>query len=253
MRRASRLIVVALAPLASCAVPPPSAYVHFLGGSKPTAQLSLGENSVHEACTQSPSGTGGADVYCGSWQQPSARVRPGGPASQSQISELATSSTWRAGIDQRFSCSSPTPTSILGGQPAEMLQCTQRVGGWPHVAMVALVNGHAWYADGVLPAATVMERSIGVQSGLVRAGTIMPNSEADAVLAQRLAAQAFRSGDIGQFDELMAAGTRANLSDNPAAAEAAFRAAVAVQQKALGRNNPGDIHRVDDAGTATLQ
>src|SRR5215470_13103267 len=36
----------------------------------------------------------------------------------------------------------------------------------------------------------------------------------------------------------MAAGTRANLADNPGAAESAFRAALALQQKALGKDNP---------------
>ena len=64
------------------------------------------------------------------------------------------------------------------------------------------------------------------------------HSAADALLASRLAAKAFSSGDIGQFDGLMAAGTRANLADNPAAAESAFRAALALQQKALGNGNP---------------
>ena len=64
------------------------------------------------------------------------------------------------------------------------------------------------------------------------------SSAADALLASRLAAQAFSSGDVGQYDALMAAGTRANLADNPAAAEQAFRAALAIQQKALGKDNP---------------
>ncbi len=50
--------------------------------------------------------------------------------------------------------------------------------------------------------------------------------------------KAFSSGDIGQFDGLMSAGTRANLADNPGAAETAFRAALALQQKALGKDNP---------------
>ena len=62
----------------------------------------------------------------------------------------------------------------------------------------------------------------------MRADAAPPSSAADALLASRLAAQAFSSGDIGQFDALMAAGTRANLADNPAAAESAFRAALAL-------------------------
>ena len=72
----------------------------------------------------------------------------------------------------------------------------------------------------------------------MHADTVAATSGADALLASRLAAKAFSSGDIGQFDALMAAGTRANLADNPAAAESAFRAALALQQKALGNGNP---------------
>ena len=238
MPRLFDLTLAALLALASCAVPPPSDYVQRLGTAKPAAQISVGQNAVGEACTQSPGEDGGADIYCGTWQQPSARVRPGEAATGAQLPQLATASAWRVGIDERFACQPAAATSILGGDPAELMQCTQRVGGWPHVAMVALVGGRAWYADGVLPAATVMARSIGVLSGVVSAGAAPPSSAADALMAQRLAAQVFRSGDIGAFDQLMAAGTRANLADSPAAAEAAFRAALAVQQKALGKDNP---------------
>ena len=79
------------------------------------------------------------------------------------------------------------------------------------------------------------------------------SSAADALLAQRLAAQAFSSGDVGQFDELMTAGTRANLADNTGAAETAFRAALALQQKLLGKNNPEHRDHDDVAGAAAFQ
>ncbi len=194
-----------------------------------------------EACTLQPTAGSGADVYCGTYQQPSARVREGGAADAGQLGALATASPWRAGIDQRFLCQAPRATSILGGHPAELLTCTQRLGGWPHVAMVALVGGRLWYADGVLPAAGAMERAIGVRAGIVSASAAPPGSAADALLATRLAAQAFSSGDIGQYNALMTAGTRANLADDPAAAEVAFRAALALQRKALGADNPNTV------------
>ena len=238
------LALLATLPLLSCATPPPKSYVRGAqrGAVKPAAQVSIGKNSVGEACTQQAEtkqgAEMGADVFCGTWQQPSARVRSGGPGSAAQLAQLATASQWRSGIDVRFRCDAPVATTILGGDPAELMQCTQRIGGWAHVAMVALVNNAVWYTDGVLPAAQVMQRSIGVLAGVERAATVAPTSGADALLASRLAAKAFSSGDIGQFDALMAAGTRANLADNPGAAESAFRAALALQQKALGSGNP---------------
>ena len=224
--------------LAGCQAPPPEAYVRSAQATtaRPVAQVSIGKNSVGEDCTQQAEGQS-ADVFCGTWQQPSARVRSGGPGNSDDLAQRATAGQWRTGIDSRYHCDPPTATTILGGNPAELMQCTRLVGGWAHVAMVALVNNTIWYADGVLPAAQVMERSIGVLAGVARADTVAPSSGADALLASRLAAKAFSSGDVGQFDTLMAAGTRANLADNPGAAESAFRAALALQQKALGKDN----------------
>ncbi len=234
-----RLLPLLAMLLFACQAPPPDAYVKgATNAAKPVAQVSIGKNSVGEDCTQQAGSGQSADVFCGSWQQPSARVRSGGPGTAGELAQLATASPWRSGIDTRFRCEQPVSTTILGSQPTELMQCTQLVGGWAHVAMVALVNGTVWYADGVLPAAQVMERSIGVLAGVARADAIEPTSGADALLASRLAAKAFSSGDIGQFDGLMVAGTRANLADNPGAAETAFRAALALQQKALGKNNP---------------
>ena len=240
MPAALRLLPV-LVPLLllACQRPPDEAYVRgATAAAKPAAQVSIGKNSVGEDCTQSAAKGQNAEVFCGTWQQPSAHVRSGGPGAAGDLARLATDSPWRTGLEARFRCEPPVATTILGGQPTELLQCTQRLGGWAHVAMVALVNGNIWYADGVLPATQVMERSIGVQAGVARADAVIASSGADALLASRLAAKAFSSGDVGQYDTLMAVGTRANLADNPGAAEAAFRAALALQQKALGKNNP---------------
>jgi CHAT domain-containing protein len=225
--------LLALLLPAACDAPPPSAYVNGWNAAAPAAQTAIGANAVGEACS-----LGGDDVFCGTWQQPSARIRAGAPATADTLAGLATAGPWRAGIDQGYDCQAPTPTTILDGRPAELLDCTQRRQGWPHVALVALVDGKAWFGDGVKAAFTVMERAIGIRAGLFRADAVPPSSAADAMVAQRLTAQAVGSGDIGQYDALMVAGTRANLDENPAAAEAAFRAALALQQKVLGAHNP---------------
>jgi CHAT domain-containing protein len=165
-------------------------------------------------------------------------VRSGGPATAADLGALATGGPWRTAIDARFLCQPPASTTILGGEPALLMQCTRRVGGWPHVAMVALVSGNAWLADGVLPATPPMERSIGVLSGRVTAEAAPRVSGADALLANRLAARAFSSGDVGAYEGLMVQGQRANQAGNSAAAERAYRAALALHQKALGKDNP---------------
>jgi hypothetical protein len=241
MRPSASLCLLALlaALLSGCEKPPADAYFHgSQPGGRPAAQVAIGRNSVGEDCTQDTATGQSTDVYCGTWQQPSARIRSGGAGNAGELAQLATASSWRTDIDNRFHCDAPVATTILGGNPAELMQCTRLIGGYPQVAMVALVNNTVWYADGVLPAEQVMVKSIGVLAGVTRADAVPPSSAADGLLASRLAAKAFSSGDVGQFEALMVAGTRANLAGNPVAAESAFRAALALQQKALGKNDP---------------
>ncbi len=59
--------------LLSCAGPPPEDYV---GGTSaaPGSGIGLGANASGEACTQQAQGNG-ADIFCGTWQQPAGHVR----------------------------------------------------------------------------------------------------------------------------------------------------------------------------------
>ena len=223
---------------AGCATPPADSYTTTTVSNTSVRATAIGTNTVGEACTQQDGSAGETEIYCGTWQQPSGHIRAGGPTDAAALMQLATASPWRSGLNDRFLCGDPSSTTILGGQPAAVMQCTRRVGGWPYVAFVAAVDGRAWYADGVVAAFPAMERSVGVLAGHTGNASVAGASGADALLAQRLAARAVSSGDIGQYDQLMAAGTRANLADSPVAAEQAFRAALALQEKALGRDNP---------------
>ena len=230
--------------LAACSQPPPDAYV---GGSRLSANsakgLALGKDAAGEVCVQLPSGTRGVtDVFCGNWTEPAARVQSVRGTSGT-VADLATGGPWRLELDHRYACAPPVSTTILGGAPAEMLQCTRRVGGWPQVALVASLGGEVYLAEGILPALPAIERGIGVLSGRVAAGTAnLPPSAVDALLARQLAAHAFSAGDVGEYERLMALGARANLADDFATAETAYRAALALQQKALGRTNPDTVN-----------
>ena len=224
--------------LAGCAMPPPSA---FVGGTGPGGEAGepVGANAVGEACTRSPGPQGSAEIFCGTWTQPSARIRPAGPAGAADLAGLAQSGPWRTALDTRFTCGEPRPATILGDAPALVIECARRAGGWPHLGLVASVNGTGWLADGVLPALPAMERAIGLETGRVQAEAAgAPASGAEQLLADRLAARAFGSNDIGTFEALMAAGARANQAENSAAAETAYRAALGVQERALGAENP---------------
>ncbi|MDD2877791.1 MAG: CHAT domain-containing protein [Acidiphilium sp.] len=235
--------LLALLTLAGCAQPLASAYRtasadQAIGGP----QYALGRNSSGETCTASRV-KGGALVYCGHWQHPSARIVSGPATDQAGLVALATSGSWRGGLEERYACASPHPTTVLGQYPGELLLCTQRIGGWPHVALAALIDGHAWLANGVQPAFPAMQRAIGLVSGVATPATVRDVSvtTSDRLLADRLAAAAFTSGDIGQYEALMQVGNNANQAEDYAAAVTAYRAALALQQKSLGPDNPNTV------------
>jgi len=227
--------------LGSCASPPQSDYDSLPGVLNVTA-TPIGNDSADEACTSQP-GSPGLAIYCGGWSQPSAQVRAGGPGDPAALPALASSSPWRAALENEYQCGAPAPGTILGNQPAELLSCTQRIGGWPHAAIVTVINHVVYYGDGVLPALPPMTRAIGVLSGQISAadaGSVaVPVS--DAVLAQRLAAQAYSSGDISHYESLMALGAQANQAEDFSSAVIAYRAALALQQEKLGAANPGAV------------
>ena len=239
------VVLTTISLLAACSEPPPSAYV---GGVRSAALgnegVSLGKNASGETCNQIPSGDKGAvDVFCGAWLQPAARIRIGEPRGGASLASIATASTWREAIDLRFACGAPADTTILGGDPTVVLRCTRRIGGWPQVALVAEVNGRVYQADGIMPTLPVIERSIAVLSGRTGSSTaVLPQSAADAMLAGQLAARAFSADDIGEYQKLMALGARANLAENFATAETAYRAALVLQQRVLGRDHPDTVN-----------
>ena len=237
MSPALRLLLL-LAGLAGCAGPPASAYLGGAGARSADA-VGLGKNAAGEACTQQVQGDG-ADIFCGSWDQPSGHVVKAGAGGPGELRQVATSSRWRNALDNRFDCGEPSPTTVLGGAPAVLMSCTRKVGGWPQAALVAAVDGRIYEADGILPAVPVLDRSIGVLSGQVtaQAAPAAPPGQADALAASRLAAQSFGAGDIGQYQQLMLAGTRANLAESFVAAERVYRAAYDLQRKTLGAEDP---------------
>lgn len=231
-----RRILFALLLLGGCATPPPEAYYSGGGLRQMDRAYELGTNTVGETCLQSTGRGSSADIYCGAWQQPSARVRAGGPATEASLAGLATAGPWRTALDATYLCGAPQPANGAG-LVALRLDCTRRAGGWPHVALVALSGGQAWLADGVVPALPAMQRSIEVLSGRATARAVA-GAAVLAMQTERQGRKAEASGDVREYDALMAQGTRANLSDNSAAAEIAFTAALGIQEKASGKDSP---------------
>lgn len=227
--RPLQLVALLTCLATACTAPPPSAYVPSAASQ---TGVPVGKSASGEACRLVTSGSGG-DVWCGEWQSPSARVHEAVANSLSAATEEA-----RSGLGARLDCEAPRSTTILGGKPALLMECRQRVGGWPAFLMTAMIDGHGWQADGVLPALPAAIRAVGVVSGVVSADQTPPTSEAIDMMARRLTQRAFSTGDISQFDALMNAARDANQAERFTTAEAAYRAALSLQERVQGANSP---------------
>lgn len=230
--------------LGACTEPPPEAYV-TRGGSQ--AGQPAGNDSRGDACTVQTGRQPPADrpviraqeAYCGGWSQPAARIiHLRGATGSADLDSLAAAGLWRSWLDQRVACGAPVATTVAGGAAARLLSCTRRAGGWPHVALVIAGAEGPVVADGVATATPVIERlALGQQAG----GDAGSRSAAMQLAVTRLAADAFRTGDVGRYEELMRLGADLNQTENYTAAEEAYRAALAVQERVLGRDNPNVV------------
>jgi len=228
MRRAAPLALAVL--LAGCITPPPEAYVS--GGRDSPAAVAIGTDAAGEACTMIRTGAG-ADIICGGWDSPSARVREVAAAAGTPLAESVGQ-----GVAAQLACGDSAPTTILDGQPATMFDCRRRNGGWPAFALAATAGGRSWQADGITPSLPAAIRAIGVLSGLARADGPLPSSAALDRIAARLARESFGASGVAQFETLMAVGRDANQAERFAAAETAYRAALAIQERVQGANAP---------------
>jgi CHAT domain-containing protein len=227
------LALAATLGLASCAAPPPDAYV---GGKHGGEALDLGSNAAHESCSVE---RGGADapIYCGTYLEPAGRVVM--PDSASNPASFLADSAWRSVFDGRFQCGAPAATTVLDS-PAATMACTRRQGGWPQAVLAARVGGTLYVADGVKPVETILPQAIGVLAGKLPA-TPAKAANDSGLATERAAAQALNiqgAGAIAEVEQQMARGAQENRRGNYAAAEIAYRTAVTIQERIVGPNNP---------------
>src|SRR5262249_2958605 len=157
----------------------------------------VGSNEVGEPCNFRPLvtsdigvGSHRAALYCGNWQQPSGRIFE--LSDTAPIETLAAAGPWRAYLDARFTCGTPTETRILDGVRALLMQCTRRTGGWPHLAIVTSISGHVFAADSIPSALPTLEAAVATLAGKPIAGGAVPRlSEAARLVARRSVGTSF--------------------------------------------------------------
>ncbi|WP_372623709.1 CHAT domain-containing protein [Falsiroseomonas sp.] len=244
MSARAALLLAGLA-VAGCTAPPPEAYTS-LGASRSAESRPAGADSRGESCiaqaTRPPAldapVTAAQDVFCGGWTQPSARLFTlRAPATPADLDRLAAGGVWRRQLDERVTCAAAEQTRLVDGTAARLLRCTRRQGGWPHLALVTAGTEGVVVADGIPSALPVMERlARGITAPAAGAGAA--RSEALQIEVVRLAARAFGSNDIRDYERAMALGQELNMAEDYAGAEDAYRAALAVQERVIGADNP---------------
>ncbi len=244
-RLALALSIVALA-LVACGELPPSAKVNATQqGDSASAAQRAGTNQMGEPCRFEPStdplGSAFAaayNVFCGTWQQPTGRIfQASVPVGADALQRLAVSSPWRVALDERVVCDVPSAAKVLSDAPAELMRCARKSGDWPHLAMVADVSGKTYFVDGVPSALPALETVLATLSGQAA-----PSADASSKMAEissAISSHPFGSGDLDSYFTLMRLGNAANDGSNYAAAEQAFRSAVAIQERILGPSDPG--------------
>lgn len=232
------LVLGATFGLVGCAKPPPEAFTKTTraqGGS--IAALDIGENTAREACTMQRE-AGQARIYCGNYVQAAGHVNT--EAQATDLTSFVTASPWRTAFDRRFQCGAPLETTMMNN-PAVTLACTRRQGGWQHVVIATRIDGTLYVADAVKPAEPVLGRAIGVLANRLPAVLVESTPEASSLATSRAAEQAVNVegvAAIAEVDRQIERGAKENRQGNYTVAEAAYRAAVTLQERAVGANNP---------------
>jgi CHAT domain-containing protein len=239
------LLGLLLLALTACQVPPPAAF------SSRSADAAAGEpagaNARGEACTVAATAAPplatvparASAIYCGGWSQPAARAffLAGGETDPAALERLARGGPWRSWLDTQLQCDQVEPTRLAGGTAAVLLHCIRRRGGWPNVALVVAGRDGPVLVNGLAATLPVVER-------LITGSTEQPaegRSAAMEIAVARLAAEAYGAADASRFEQLMALGRDLNQAEKFAAAEDAYRAALAIQQRVLGAENPNTV------------
>lgn len=227
-----------LGSLAACAMPPPEAYAP-LGSPRATVETRpVVANARGETCFAQLGTAPGLDaatrraedIFCGGWTQPSARVFA--LTGNLNAAQVAAGGAWRAWLDQRFECDAPLATTVAGGVPAQLMACRRRSSGAAHVALAIQAPGGLVLADGIPAALPPIEQ---LATGSEGGGTVV-RSEALQIAVARLAADRVGAADEAAYERLMALGRELNQTEDFAAAEDAYRQALAVRAAALGNN-----------------
>ncbi len=192
-------------------------------------------------------------VYCGKAERPSGTVSavvmplalPAAPAARHAIIEKAADAA-PAGRNAaaRMSCHTGKWTETTDKLDVLVKACTLFDGSWPQIRVIAGVGRYLVQADGLPAMLPALESAIAQTADYRPAGGAVPFGGPDT--ARDLLALAFGAkpamvggGDLDRFASLAETARLQNSREDFSAAEDAYRQALLIEERALGRDAPG--------------
>jgi len=237
------LAILSLLLLSACAAKGP---VVATKGAAADGPIPLGRNAIGEECRAIPmeAAEGKAfALYCGDWEQASGSIAvtdlydplpEGAEAKAQQLQVQANRTAWAGGLAQKAICQ---PAQSLPGGAGLLTQCQLREGGWPYVGVTQVDGRRMVQADGIPAVASLLMDA----PRLLEAKPVTGGADVTALLRAALGDEALRfgRGDLNSFERLAEVGRLSNSVEDYAGAEAAYRRALDIQNKALGPDSPG--------------
>ena len=197
--------------------------------------IAAGSNLLGEACRIERAGDAGAgsadapfEIYCGAWEQPSARIvrviQPGAGS----LDDLATQGDWRSRIDAFASCEPPQSAAVLGNVPALRLNCAMRRGGWSYQALVARIGDTAFLGDTIPATTPVLERSIALLAGRTAPEVVVGATSLGGPPSTGRTGL-YSAGDLASYRELLHRAQYYNFQGQYPEAEKLYRKALTLQ------------------------
>jgi CHAT domain-containing protein len=214
-------------------------------------ELAVGKNRTGEACglrlvhavvSANPYERFG--LFCEGWSQPSGQITRFAASKDFPPKRLVSEGGWYQSLAGRVGdCRSAEPTTLSDGTAAALRECTRAEGGWRVLILTAII-GQEGYALETLPTNfPVLELAVQVLAGKRPAEAPVDSSVVSAAI-RRAETMVGATGalvgvqDVGAHATLYELGQLRDYQADWAAAEAAFRRALEIEERLAGPNRP---------------
>ena len=180
------------------------------------------------------------EIYCGRWEHASGSIfKVSDDSSEKTIQSWVKTGWWSKWLSHHAYCDQSNSNNILLDQPALILTCRLRNGGWPYLALITKVEGSFYLADGIPAIEQVLEQGIGVFSGLRQSSSESTNIVTSKYqrISQFSSKDIYSAGHIRSYYRLMKSGQFYNTVKDFKTAADRYREALALQDRALGTDN----------------